>query len=491
MDTERIITNICQTLASDPLSQKHLGSTEDTKWQTNPDGLLLFDERIYVPEIQDLHLQVLQFKHDHILSGHFGINKTFELVRRDFNWPGMRSYIKDYCKSCTTCMHSKPQRHKPYGLLKQLPVPENPWNLLSMDFIEQLPASSEFTAILVIVNHFSKQGIFIPTTDTITLPKLAELFVLHIFSKHGIPSHVTSDRGSEFVSHFWRSLGKALDMKLHYTSGYHPEGDGQTKHTNQTLEQYLHVYCNYQQDNWASLLPLAEFAYNNAPSTTTGILPFFDNKGYHPNLAIHSERDLTSSRAQDFIVDLDKLHQELCRAILATQQAYQTSADTKRLPPPDFKVGNLAFVKAQFFRTTHPTTKLTEKFLGPFEIIARPGTHSVTLKLPDYMKAVHPIFHVSMLEPTSPNTIPNHSQTPLPPVIIDGEPEFEVTKVLHSKIDNRCKACKLLYLVWWAGYEGTDEETSWILASEVDHTSELVQDFHKSYPSKPGPLPIS
>ena len=115
----------------------------------------------------------------------------------------------------------------------------------------------------------------------------------------------------------------------------------------------------------------------------TGILPFFANKGYHPNLAIHPECDLASLRAQDFVVDLDELHQELCRAILAAQQAYQTSADTKRLPAPDFKVGNLAFVKAQFFRTMHPTKKLTDKLLGPFEIIAHPGTHSVTLKLPD------------------------------------------------------------------------------------------------------------
>src|SRR3979490_2039745 len=99
---------------------------------------------------------------------------------------------------------------------------------------------------------------------------------------------------------------------------------------------------------------------------------------------------------------------------------------------------------------------------------------SVTLKLPDYMRVVHPIFHISMLEPTLPNTIPNHIQPPLPPVIID-EPEFEVTEVLDSKIDNRHKACKLLYLIWWAGYEGTDEETLWILVTEVDNTTELVQ----------------
>src|SRR3979490_2428115 len=229
-------------------------------------------------------------------------------------------------------------------------------------------------------------------------------------------------------------------------------------------------------------------SYNNAPSATTGILPFFANKGYHLNLTIHPERDLASSRAQDFVVDLDKLHQELCQAILNAQQAYQISANTKQIPAPDFKVGNLAFVKAQFFRTTRPTKKLAEKFLGPFEIIAHPGTHSVTLKLPDYMKVVHPIFHVSMLKPTSPNTIPNWTQPPPPAVIIDGEPEFEVTEVLDSKIDNRHKGCQLLYLVRWAGYEGTDEESSWILATEVDNASELVQDFHKSYPTKPKPL---
>jgi hypothetical protein len=99
----------------------------------------------------------------------------------------------------------------------------------------------------------------------------------------------------EFVLHFFRSFGKALDMKLHFTSGYHLEGDGQTERVNQTLEQYLRVCCNYQQDNWSELLPLAKFAYNNAPSATTGISPFFANKGYHLNLTVHPEWDLASS----------------------------------------------------------------------------------------------------------------------------------------------------------------------------------------------------
>ena len=110
---------------------------------------------------------------------------------------------------------------------------------------------------------------------------------------------------------FFHSLRKVLDMTLHFTSGYHPKGNGQTEHANQTLEQYLQVYCNYQQNNWSKLLPLAEFAYNNTPNTMTGLTPFYANKGYHPSITVHPECDIASTRARDFAVDLDDLHQQL------------------------------------------------------------------------------------------------------------------------------------------------------------------------------------
>ena len=108
-----------------------------------------------------------------------------------------------------------------------------------MDFIKKLPMSDGSDTILVIIDRLTKQSIFIPTVNTITSPMLAKLFILHIFSKHGVPSHVTSNRGMEFISTFFHSLSKVLDMKLHFTSGYHPEGNGQTEHANQTLKQYL------------------------------------------------------------------------------------------------------------------------------------------------------------------------------------------------------------------------------------------------------------
>jgi hypothetical protein len=266
-------------------------------------------------------------------------------------------------------MRSKSQHHKPYRLLKQLPIPERPWHSISMDFIEKLPNSAGFDAILVIVDRFTKQALFIPTHDTVTSVDLAQLFVLHVFSKHGVPKHITSDRGLEFVSHFFRTLGKALDIELHFTSGYHPEGDGQTEQTNQTLEQYLQVYTNYQQDNWSDLLPLAEFAYNNAPHATTGVSPFFANKGYDLNLSIHLEYNIASARAKEFVTDLDELHQDFHKCISKAQVRYQCPADLRQAPAPDFKIGQQVFVEAQFFWSTRPSKKLSEKYLGPYEII--------------------------------------------------------------------------------------------------------------------------
>ena len=275
-------------------------------------------------------------------------------------------------------------------------------------------------------------------------------------------------------------------MKLHFTSGYHPEGDGQTEPTNKTLEQYLRIFCNYQQDNWYTLLPLAEFVYNNTPSATTGISPFFANKGYHPNPTVHPERDLASVHTKDLVVNLDKLHQELKTTIAEAQRQYQGPADTKHMPAPDF-IGQQAFVKAKFFCTTQPSHKLSDKFLGPYKILAKARSHSYTLCLPNTIHGVHPVFHVSMLEPAIPNKIPNCVQSSPPLINIQGELEYEIAKVLDSKIDRR-HSCKLLYLVCWLGYENTDKEFSWLPSTELDHAKDLIFDFHTAYPAKPSPL---
>ena len=233
-----------------------------------------------------------------------------------------------------------------------------------------------------------------------------------------------------------------------------------------------------------------EFAYNNALSATTGISPFFANKGYHPNITVHPERDIASSWACDFTIDLDDLQSTLKAEISAAQQRYQKSADAWRSPAPDFKVGDKVFVKAQFFQTTRPSKKLSEKYLRPYEIISQPGTLLFTLHLPESMHSVHPVFYVSMLEPTTSNTFSKRIQLAPAPVIIDREPEYEISQIVDSKIDHWW-ACKLLYKVIWLGYEDTGDKSKWIPASELSHAADLVSNFHIAYPAKPEPLPLS
>ena len=170
--------------------------------------------------------------------------------------------------------------------------------------------------------------IFISVHNTITFANLVHLFIFHVFSKHSVPFYVISDRGLEFVSNYFHFLSTTLNMWLHFTLGYHPKDNRQTKHTNQTLKQYLCIYCNYQQDNWSGLLSLAEFAYNNVLSTTTSVFLFFTNKKYHLNITVHPECNIASFWAHKFTIDLNELQSILKAEISMAQQHYQKSTHT-------------------------------------------------------------------------------------------------------------------------------------------------------------------
>jgi len=142
-------------------------TSADGQWFMDPNSLLFLNNRIYVLSAGNLCTCVLQYNHDHILAKHFGQNKTLELVCHGYSWPSLYADVHQFCKSYVTCMQSKPQYHKPYRSLKQLPISEWPWNSISMDFIKKLLSFSRFDIILVIVDWLTKQAIFISAHDTI------------------------------------------------------------------------------------------------------------------------------------------------------------------------------------------------------------------------------------------------------------------------------------------------------------------------------------
>src|SRR5260221_1267775 len=196
LDHGALITDITRAAKSDHLAQELQSKleTSDSPWGWEwSEGQLWFQGRLYIPDQEILCLQVIRNHHNHLAAGHFGEARTSKLIRCSFHWPGLQQMVKDYVASCTMCACAKSVRHKPYRKLKQLPIPSRPWSSISMDFIEQLPASKDFSAILVVVDHLTKQAIFIPSHDTVNTLQVAQLFLTHVFSKHRVPSHITSD----------------------------------------------------------------------------------------------------------------------------------------------------------------------------------------------------------------------------------------------------------------------------------------------------------
>jgi len=228
-----------------------------------------------------------------------------------------------------------------------------------------------------------------------------------------------------------------------------------------------------------------EFVYNNAPSATTGVSPFFTNKRYHPKITIYPKCDIASFQAYNFTVDLDELQSILKAEISAAQQHYQKSTNTQHLLTSDFKIGDKVFIKTQFFRTTQPSKKLSKKYLGPYKIIPQSDTLLFTLCLPESMHFVHPVFYMSMLELTMSNSFSERTQMAPIPVVIDGKSKYEISQIVDSKIDCQ-QTYKLLYKVIWLGYEDIKNKSEWITVSELTYATDLVSDFHIAYPAKPG-----
>jgi hypothetical protein len=296
----------------------------------------------------------------------------------------------------------------------------------------------------------------------------------------------------EFVSLFFRALGKALSINLHYTSGYHPEANRGTEHLNQTLESYLQIYCSYQHNNWRKLLPLAEFAYNNSPHTSTGVLPFFANKAYHPLWNINPAVHITSSRAKHLISNITKVQAAMVEHLQHVQQYYKAYANAHQMEAPDFANGSMVFVNSKFFRTTRPLKKLSDRYIVPYHVIKHVNPASVMVELPHTMKQVHLVFHVSMLKPYKPDPIPDQNPDPPLPVEMEDNVEYKVAHVVDSKLDLWLKN-PLMHLIEWKGYKDLpdNDRYQWMQANQLEGSVDVIADFHKEHPNKPGPKQVA
>jgi hypothetical protein len=439
------------------------------------DDILRHSGRVYIPRSDTLKLDILRQYHDSPTAGHLGQSKTFDLVARHYYWPHMRRFINDYVSTCDTCARNKLPKHSQFGHLHPLPIPTRAWQSVSMDFIVELPPSAGYDAIYVCVDRLTKMAHFIPTTSNVTAQETANLYLSGVYRHHGLPEDIVSDRGPQFTSKFARELLRLLQIQGNRSTAYHPQSDGQTERVNQILEQYVRIFCHYQQDDWVDLLPLAEFSYNNARSATTHASPFYANYGYNPRPQPHTPSNPAESynpAADHFAKRLQDVHDQLRIHIKDAQEIQKRNYDKHAKQAPEFKPGDKVWLLKRNMTTDRPSPKLDVRRLGPYRIIEKVGNSNLAFKLelPTHMK-IHPVFHVSLLEPHKPSTIPGRIQSPPPPILIDTEPEFVVKEILDSKLYRGVRK----YLVEWQGYPPDDR--TWEPIEHLTNAEDAIQDY--------------
>ncbi|KAK2448109.1 hypothetical protein QL285_007407 [Trifolium repens] len=249
------------------------GKTPD--FEVGPDDVLRCKGRVCVPNDTEMKKMILDEGHKTRLSIHPGMTKMYQDLKLHFLWQGMKRQVAEYVAACLTCQKAIVEHQKPAGMVRYLNVPEWKWDSISMDFLVALPRTQKkFDSIWVIVDRLTKSAHFMPVRTTYNVEKLAEVYVAEIVRLHGVPTSIVSDRDPKFTSHLWKAFQKSLGTKLRHSSAYHPQTDGQTERTIQSLEDLLRACVLDDQRSWDELLPLVEFTYNNSFHGSIGMAPF-------------------------------------------------------------------------------------------------------------------------------------------------------------------------------------------------------------------------
>ena len=319
--------------------------------------------------------------HDSITGGHTGQYKTQGLIIWNYWWPGIQGDIWKYTEGCEPCQYMKTHQEKAHNPLHPNKVLNTPWEHISIDIIRELPESNGYNAILVKVDRFSKLIIVIPTNMELTAHGTAYIYHDHVWSKHGLPCKVISDRGSQFTAQFIKDLHKLTGVVANLSTAYHPQTDGQTEQINQEVEQYLWLFVNHRQSNWHKWLSCAEFSYNDKFQTSTRFSPFFINYRWHPYKGTNPGWQVKSQSAIEFAEQMKKIHEETKAALTMAQETMKCNYNKKKGRSQECKIGKKVWLEGTNISTDWPIKKLDNKWHGPFTIIRKEGESAYWLVL--------------------------------------------------------------------------------------------------------------
>lgn len=444
--------------ATEQLLTQVLLSPDQYPHYTMQQGVLLYKGRILVGSNPALQHRILTALHASAIGGHSGIQVTYSRVKWLFAWTGLKRAVQTFVTDYDVCKHAKSERMHYPGLLQPLPVPDQAWETMSLDFIEGLPKSSGFDCILVVVDKFSRYAHFLGLAHPFTAFDVAFLYLNNVYKLHGLPLAIISYRDRIFTSALWTELFHLAHTQLQMSSAYHPQTDGQTERVNQCLETFLRCFVHACPSHWSRWLALAEFWYNTAYHSALGSSPFEVLYGHPPrhfgvlDRVTYAVADLEEWRKERTMVT-SLLRQHLLRA----QQRMKDQAD-KHCSDRVFCIGDWVFLKAQPYaqtslavRTNH---KLAFRYFGPCQVLDKIGAVAYCLKLPEDC-TIHPVVHVSQLRKAAQPSV-GEPIRPLPALEQDSPVPLQI---LLCRAVRRGAATIEQVKVRWSGQ--TSAEATW------------------------------
>jgi hypothetical protein len=458
-------------------------STKSNDWTVEKDSteqeVVFYKGKMFIPDNIDLRRNIVSKHHNALTAGHPGILETINKVKAHYYWPGMRTFIRKYVNACPDCHQFKINRNPTKPALQPIPGSETtrPFAQCSTDFITGLPPTEtgEDTIMVVVDHGLTKGVILIPTTEKgLSAQKTSRLFIENMFKRFGIPDKLISDRGVQFDSEFFQEFCKHLGMKSAMSTAYHPQTDGTTERFNQEIELYLSIYCISNPHSWASALPTLEFTHNSRPHADRKQSPFELMYGYAPPAIPQAYENIDLRSTKEKFDELEHWRRE---ALAAHEFARQRMALRIKYSYVKFKKDQLVWLEARNLKLRY-NKKISTKREGPFKILEVLGPVNYRLQLPKHWK-MRNNFHACLLTLYTENEIYGPAYPRPPADIVEGEPEWEVDRILKHRRGRGGTE----YHVLWRGY-GIDE-ASWQTEEDLEHAQEALEDYRRRHKINP------
>ncbi len=419
--------------------------------------ILYHDSQLWVSFNELLQMNLIHEIHDQSSVDHSDILRTVKVIKRNYYWSFMRKTIDRYIRNCYICQRSKTSRDKSNGLLQPLSISEQRWQDIAMNFIIDLPDSSEYNAILTIICRLSKERHYISciTNDEgITVEKTAEMLIQWVYQTHDLPSFIVSDRDSQFNSILWKSLCKRLSISLRLFIVYHSQIDNQSERVNQNVKRYLWFFCLYMQNDWFKWLLMIEFVDNNVLFSVIFLIFFFINKSFHSCMSFDSDiieyestrERLQIDRTKNISEQMNKILTFAREALTKTRKQMMNQANKHR-KKINYKIESKMFLNERNIITARSFKKLDDKMLNSFINLDLIDS-SYKLKLSESMH-VHDVFHLDLLRSAVNDFLPGQKNEPSGSIVVNDEDEWKIDDILNSRRYWR----RLQYRVKWNDYD--------------------------------------